>query len=177
MLLYRENINVYVKTGKFWICLKKLKSKESESKLVCKLKNKNLKIMQNKKTLYLSSNTKNIVLYWKLLTLNLLSLKTSWYYRFKLIGVGYKIIYDKKTHTLQFFYGYSNPNLIKIPSSIKFFESSQRQTYGISCIDKMIMYNFLNKLEKLRKFDKYKGKGLIFENKFYLRKTSKKNEK
>gem|GEM_PF-5941814 len=41
----------------------------------------------------------------------------------------------------------------------------------------MSLLNFLNKLEKVRKFDPYKGKGLIFENKFYLRKTNKKNDK
>ena len=177
MFFFKRNINSYIKTGKFWVCLKKKENTESVNNIICKLKNKNFKFIQNTNTLYFSINNVNYILFWKLFNINLFSQNVSWYYRFKLIGVGYKINYNKMTNTLEVSYGYSNIHKILLPKSINFYELAERQLYGISSVNKMNLLNFLNKLEKIRRFDPYKGKGLIFENKFYLRKINKKNDK
>lgn len=177
MFFFKRNIRFYVKTGKFWVCLKKQQNKESVSHILCKLKNKNFRILQNKTNLYFMVKNLNNILFWKLLEINLSSLNVWWYYKFKLVGVGYKINFNQTTNTLNIAYGYSNIQKVVLPKSINFFELPERQLYGISSMNKMNLINFLTKLEKIRRFDPYKGKGLIFENKFYLRKINKKNDK
>jgi len=171
MFFFKKNENLYLKTGKFWISLKLI----NEQKVLCKLKLKDIKLIQKKNNIYFYSKNNNI-LFWKLFENFIESFLISWFYRFKLVGVGYKFEYNETNHSLNIFYGYSYTLTLKLPTTIKFLPLKERQVYGVSSTNKKNLVNFIEKLSKIRKFDPYKGKGLIFENKFYLRKVNKKNE-
>jgi large subunit ribosomal protein L6 len=91
----------------------------------------------------------------------------------EVIGVGYKVNHDKKNNMLFFSLGYSHDIALLIPDGI-LVEVVQNKI-NISCSNKQSLGMFASYISKsLRKFDKYKGKGLIRIGQFVQRKEFKK---
>ena len=91
-----------------------------------------------------------------------------------IIGVGYKV--GEKGKDLEFQLGYSHSILFPAPEGITFkVESPTKLT--ISGIDKQLVGEVAAKIQKLRKADPYKGKGLHLEGSKIRRKQGKTGKK
>lgn len=87
------------------------------------------------------------------------------------VGVGYKAI--KKDNDLEIHLGYSHPILFKAVEGVK-VELTKPNELILKSHNKQLLGDICSKLEKLRKVEPYKGKGVVKEGKYYLRKEGKK---
>ena len=91
-----------------------------------------------------------------------------------IVGVGYRVA--EKGKDLEFALGYSHSILFPAPEGITFkVESPTKLT--ISGIDKQLVGEVAAKIQKLRKADPYKGKGLHLEGAKIRRKQGKTGKK
>jgi large subunit ribosomal protein L6 len=106
--------------------------------------------------------------------LNLLNgLKNPFKESIDVVGVGYKVNHDKKNNMLFFSLGYSHDIALVIPDGIN--AEVVQNKINLSSSDKRNLGMFASYISKsLRRFDKYKGKGLIRAGQFVQRKEFKK---
>ncbi|MGL9726545.1 MAG: 50S ribosomal protein L6 [Wolbachia sp.] len=88
-------------------------------------------------------------------------------------GVGYKAECDGKCLTL--YLGYSHNVKYKVPKDVK-IECVKPTHLIISGIDKQKVYVIASDICKIRKYDPYKGKGIVVKGKFMLRKVVSKKK-
>lgn len=87
-------------------------------------------------------------------------------------GVGYKAVYNGKYLTLSL--GFSHDIIYKVPEDVK-CECIKHNQIVITGIDKQKVHMIASDLCKIRKYNPYKGKGIVLKGKIMLRKeTSKK---
>jgi large subunit ribosomal protein L6 len=90
-----------------------------------------------------------------------------------IIGTGYKVVYNKQMNMLTFSLGYSHDIIVSVPSDIV-VEVNQNKL-ALSSFSKKMLGAFSSYLcLSLRKFDKFKGKGVILVGKYMQRKELKK---
>ncbi|NQY74176.1 MAG: 50S ribosomal protein L6 [Candidatus Margulisbacteria bacterium] len=77
----------------------------------------------------------------------------------ELVGVGYRV--QKKGNGLSFTLGYSHPVVVPETEGISFNVSGQNKI-SIVGIDKQKVGQVTANIRRLRKLDKYKGKGILF---------------
>lgn len=88
-------------------------------------------------------------------------------------GVGYKAECDGKCLTL--YLGYSHNVKYKVPKDVEI--KCIKPTYlVVSGIDKQKVYMVASDICKIRKYDPYKGKGIVVKGKFMLRKVVSKKK-
>lgn len=75
-------------------------------------------------------------------------------------GVGYKYSLDGQNLTMHL--GYSHPVYSKIPDSIK-PKMEKQDKLTLTCIDNVALGLYVHKLKNFRKWNIYKGKGIIEE--------------
>ncbi|MEI6294878.1 MAG: 50S ribosomal protein L6 [Actinomycetes bacterium] len=91
-----------------------------------------------------------------------------------IVGVGYKVA--EKGRDLEFALGYSHAVPFTAPEGITFkVESATR--FSISGVDKQLVGEVAAKIQKLRKADPYKGKGLHLDGAKIRRKQGKTGKK
>lgn len=91
----------------------------------------------------------------------------------EIIGTGYKIVHNKQFCFLNISFGYSHDIAVAIPPEI-IVEVNQNKIVLLS-YSKRILGSFATYLVvSLRKFDKFKGKGIILEGRYLQRKELKK---
>ena len=91
----------------------------------------------------------------------------------EIVGTGYKVNYNKQSNLLTFSLGYSHDIGIVVPLDIAIEINQSKIT--LSSYSKLILGDFASYLTLgLRKFDKFKGKGVILTGKFMQRKELKK---
>ena len=91
-----------------------------------------------------------------------------------LTGVGYRVALKGKD--LEFQLGYSHNILFPAPEGITFASASQTEL-EVSGVDKQLVGEVTAKIQKLRKSDPYKGKGLHLEGARIRRKAGKAGKK
>jgi large subunit ribosomal protein L6 len=91
-----------------------------------------------------------------------------------IVGVGYRVA--EKGKDLEFALGYSHPVPFVAPEGINFKVESPTKLQ-ISGIDKQLVGEVAAKIQKLRKKDPYKGKGLHLEGVRIRRKAGKTGKK
>jgi len=91
-----------------------------------------------------------------------------------IVGVGYKVA--EKGKDLEFALGYSHAVPFKAPEGITFKVESPTRIH-ISGVDKQLVGEVAAKIQKLRKSDPYKGKGLHLEGAKIRRKQGKTGKK
>ena len=91
-----------------------------------------------------------------------------------IIGVGYKVA--EKGKDLEFALGYSHPIAFPAPEGITFKVESPTR-FSIVGIDKQLVGETAAKIQKLRKADPYKGKGLYLDGARIRRKAGKTGKK
>lgn len=91
-----------------------------------------------------------------------------------LAGVGYRVAL--KGSDLEFQLGYSHNILFPAPEGITFISPSQTEL-EVSGIDKQLVGETVAKIQKLRKADPYKGKGLHLQGARIRRKAGKAGKK
>ena len=91
-----------------------------------------------------------------------------------IVGVGYRVA--DKGKDLEFQLGYSHPILFKAPEGITFKVESQTR-FHVHGIDKQLVGETVAKIQKLRKSDPYKGKGLHLDGQRIRRKAGKAGKK
>jgi large subunit ribosomal protein L6 len=91
-----------------------------------------------------------------------------------IVGVGYKV--TEKGQDLEFALGYSHAVPFKAPTGITFKVESATKL-SVSGIDKQLVGEVAAKIQKLRKADPYKGKGLHLEGAKIRRKQGKTGKK
>ena len=89
-------------------------------------------------------------------------------------GVGYRVALKGKD--LEFQLGYSHNILFPAPEGITFASASQTEL-EVSGVDKQLVGEVTAKIQKLRKSDPYKGKGLHLEGARIRRKAGKAGKK
>lgn len=91
----------------------------------------------------------------------------------EVVGVGYKVLHDKQNNLLTFSLGYSHDIVLLIPEKVN-VEVVQNKI-NLSCSEKNRLGMFFSYISRsLRKFDKFKGKGLIRVGEYMQRKEFKK---
>ncbi len=88
-------------------------------------------------------------------------------------GVGYKAECDGKYLTL--YLGYSHNIKYKVPDGIQ-VKCAKLTHLIISGMDKQKVYMVASDICKIRKYDPYKGKGIVIKGKFMLRKIVNKKK-
>jgi large subunit ribosomal protein L6 len=88
-------------------------------------------------------------------------------------GVGYKAECDGKCLTL--YLGYSHNIKYKVPSGIQ-IKCVKPTHLVISGVEKQKVYMIASDICKIRKYDPYKGKGIVIKGKFMLRKIVNKKK-
>jgi len=91
-----------------------------------------------------------------------------------IVGVGYRVA--EKGKDLEFQLGYSHPIVFKAPDGITFKVESQTR-FHVHGIDKQLVGETVAKIQKLRKSDPYKGKGLHLDGQRIRRKAGKAGKK
>jgi len=91
-----------------------------------------------------------------------------------IVGVGYRVA--EKGKDLEFQLGYSHPISFKAPAGITFKVESQTR-FHVHGIDKQLVGETVAKIQKLRKSDPYKGKGLHLDGQRIRRKAGKAGKK
>ena len=89
-------------------------------------------------------------------------------------GVGYKVALKGKD--LEFALGYSHPVSFPAPTGITFTVDSPTE-FTISGVDKQLVGETAAKIQKLRKSDPYKGKGIHLQGQRIRRKAGKTGKK
>lgn len=91
----------------------------------------------------------------------------------EIIGTGYKVAHNKQENFLNFSLGFSHDIMVTIPKTI-IVEVAQNKI-KLACASKALLGSFSNYLcRSLRKFDKFKGKGVILVGQYLQRKELKK---
>ncbi|NSM56409.1 50S ribosomal protein L6 [Wolbachia endosymbiont of Atemnus politus] len=88
-------------------------------------------------------------------------------------GVGYRAECDGKYLTL--YLGYSHNVKYKVPKDVE-IKCVKPTHLVVSSIDKQKVYVVASDICKIRKYDPYKGKGIIMKGKFMLRKVVSKKK-
>ncbi|WCR54553.1 MAG: 50S ribosomal protein L6 [Wolbachia endosymbiont of Ctenocephalides orientis wCori] len=88
-------------------------------------------------------------------------------------GVGYKAECDGKYLTL--YLGYSHNVKYKVPKDIE-IKCIKPTQLVVSGMDKQKVYMVASDICKIRKYDPYKGKGIVIKGKFMLRKVVSKKK-
>jgi len=91
-----------------------------------------------------------------------------------IVGVGYRVA--EKNGGLEFALGYSHPIAFPAPEGITFKVDSATK-FSINGIDKQLVGETAAKIQKLRKADPYKGKGLHLDGAKIRRKQGKTGKK
>ena len=91
-----------------------------------------------------------------------------------IVGVGYKVA--AKGKDLEFALGYSHPINFTAPAGITFTVESPTDLI-VSGVDKQLVGEVVAKIQKLRKADPYKGKGLHLQGARIRRKAGKTGKK
>ena len=91
-----------------------------------------------------------------------------------IVGVGYKVA--AKGKDLEFALGYSHPVPFAAPAGITFTVESPTDLV-VSGVDKQLVGEVVAKIQKLRKADPYKGKGLHLQGQRIRRKAGKTGKK
>jgi large subunit ribosomal protein L6 len=91
-----------------------------------------------------------------------------------IVGVGYRVA--EKGKDLEFQLGYSHPIHFVAPEGISFKVESQTR-FHVHGIDKQLVGETVAKIQKLRKADPYKGKGLHLDGVRIRRKAGKAGKK
>jgi large subunit ribosomal protein L6 len=91
-----------------------------------------------------------------------------------IVGVGYRVA--EKGKGLEFQLGYSHPIDFPAPEGISFKVESQTR-FHVTGIDKQLVGETVAKIQKLRKSDPYKGKGLHLDGQRIRRKQGKTGKK
>jgi len=94
--------------------------------------------------------------------------------KIQIVGVGYKIA--AKGKDLEFALGYSHPVPFSAPEGISFNVESPTELV-VSGVDKQLVGEVVAKIQKLRKADPYKGKGLHLQGQRIRRKAGKTGKK
>ena len=94
--------------------------------------------------------------------------------KISIVGVGYKVALKGKD--LEFALGYSHPVPFAAPAGITFTSDSPTDLV-VSGIDKQLVGEVVAKIQKLRKADPYKGKGLHLQGQRIRRKAGKTGKK
>ena len=94
--------------------------------------------------------------------------------KISIVGVGYKV--GTKGKDLEFALGYSHPVPFAAPAGITFTVDSPTDLV-VSGIDKQLVGEVVAKIQKLRKADPYKGKGLHLQGQRIRRKAGKTGKK
>ena len=94
--------------------------------------------------------------------------------KISIVGVGYKVA--TKGKDLEFALGYSHPIPFAAPAGITFTVDSPTDLV-VSGIDKQLVGEVVAKIQKLRKADPYKGKGLHLQGQRIRRKAGKTGKK
>jgi large subunit ribosomal protein L6 len=94
--------------------------------------------------------------------------------KISIVGVGYKVA--TKGKDLEFALGYSHPVPFAAPAGITFTVDSPTDLV-VSGIDKQLVGEVVAKIQKLRKADPYKGKGLYLQGQRIRRKAGKTGKK
>jgi len=83
---------------------------------------------------------------------------------FSIVGYNYSVQYT--ANALIFTLGYSHTNVIKVPQGVLVQTTSKRSLtlYGVN---KVLLTNFVAKLERLKKPNIFTGKGLIRDSKVF----------
>jgi len=92
----------------------------------------------------------------------------------EIVGVGYRVA--PKGKDLEFALGFSHPVIIPAPEGISFAVESPTK-FSVSGIDKQLVGETVAKIQKLRKADPYKGKGLHLQGQRIRRKAGKTGKK
>ncbi|WP_333024120.1 50S ribosomal protein L6, partial [Wolbachia endosymbiont of Pentidionis agamae] len=90
----------------------------------------------------------------------------------EIIGVGYKAANSGKYLTLSL--GYSHNIKYKLPDGVQ--AQCVKNQIILSSINKQKIYSVASDICKLRKYNPYKGKGIVLKGKFMLRKTVNKKK-
>ena len=91
----------------------------------------------------------------------------------EIIGTGYKVVHNKAANFLNFSLGFSHNIVVVIPKDVT-IEVVQNKMH-LTSSSKMILGGFASYLSmSLRKYDKFKGKGVIISGKYMQRKELKK---
>lgn len=139
-----------------------------------KLFNNLLFLNKNNKILFDFSSNAVINTYKKKIQNQLISFKIPFLIRLVLPGVGYRI--EKQVNNiLQIRLGYSHFIYLKLPDHINFFFSKKKNLI-LSSYNLEELTLFVSQLKKLRKFDKYKGKGFLNKNQKVTLKIGKKKK-
>lgn len=105
---------------------------------------------------------------------DLLSFQITFQREINLVGIGYRVFYDKEKNKLEFKLGFSHPVYVTVPSGILV-----RWLKPTKLILKSKNYQqltqFLAFLRSFRKIDVYKGKGILFKNEKVSLKQGKKS--
>ena len=94
--------------------------------------------------------------------------------KIQIVGVGYKVA--AKGKDLEFALGYSHPVAFAAPVGITFTVESPTDLI-VSGVDKQLVGEVVAKIQKLRKADPYKGKGLHLQGQRIRRKAGKTGKK
>jgi large subunit ribosomal protein L6 len=89
----------------------------------------------------------------------------------ELIGVGYRAVADAKKLTLQL--GFSHDVVLDIPAGIS-IKCEKPTSLTVTSADKQSLGQFVSELRSYRPPEPYKGKGIIREGEYVLRKEGKK---
>ena len=88
----------------------------------------------------------------------------------ELVGVGYRV--QKSANNLVFSLGYSNKITIPLPANVQ-VEIKDQTKISLMSVDKIGLGTYVSRLQKLRKIDPYKGKGILEAGKSIRRKAGK----
>ena len=102
------------------------------------------------------------------------SVTTGYSKKIIITGVGYKVAMKGKD--LEFALGYSHPVLFPAPAGITFTVESPTE-FTIAGVDKQLVGETAAKIQKLRKSDPYKGKGVHLQGQRIRRKAGKTGKK
>ena len=90
--------------------------------------------------------------------------------KMEIFGVGYRV--QQKGSNLEFALGYSHPVLIEAPEGITFAVESPTK-FSVTGIDKQKVGQISSNIRRLRRPDRYKGKGVRYEGEQIRRKVGK----
>ena len=103
----------------------------------------------------------------------LIGLLTPFKSNIDVVGTGYKVLYNKQLNMLTFSLGYSHDIIVVVPTDV-IAEVNQNKLM-LSSFSKKVLGAFTSYLcLSLRKFDKFKGKGVVLVGKQMQRKELKK---
>lgn len=148
-----------------------------EPRLICQLVDGSLSFIINENLIRNKSELRNlrkiVGFYVRDLQNFLNGLSNPFKSNIEIIGTGYKVVHNKQENFLNFSLGFSHDIVVTIPKPIT-IEVAQNKI-KLTCANKALLGSFSNYLcRSLRKFDKFKGKGVILVGQYLQRKELKK---